>query len=496
MSVLHEIEKLFKIDTMCISERNTVLEASFNLTQEALPDMTTFSAVFNLIPARDMVKITLVLDNGDIVTVNSRSCFPSAEFDALISDVDDETKIDVHIEITKAVENNTFSIYSFQRFAAELLEHDTKEILSTFSNFLSGKKYIVFEILEDGYFFTTETMAFVSGKNSVFDHYAFDRLERLDICNETSNFYNKSDFKLIPDDFSIKINCDKNPFKELFDVFSSVFSLAYISSSASITDNNELDIQIWGQRKVEFTYPIASSKINPAFYHIYRWIYTDGNPADKSILARNIISLHCRYSSLIDLDDKTLSSIQSNYNIYLKENVSKYIELKNELAQFICDVVTKTGDYATLLLCDLKKNLIAILGFLFTVILANIVSDQPLEHIFTYEITAIMEVVIAGSLIYLVICHIESQYKLCKIKRAYNLLKSNYQSLLSDVDLKESFNDDKMINDTVKSVRIGIWLYTGIWLVLLIGFLYVIEKVSSSPIITIWIKQIFFPIGN
>lgn len=40
------------------------------------------------------------------------------------------------------------------------------------------------------------------------------------------------------------------------------------------------------------------------------------------------------------------------------------------------------------------------------------------------------------------------------------------------------------------------FVYTGIWLVLLIGFLYVIEKVSSSPIITIWIKQIFFPIGN
>ena len=42
----------------------------------------------------------------------------------------------------------------------------------------------------------------------------------------------------------------------------------------------------------------------------------------------------------------------------------------------------------------------------------------------------------------------------------------------------------------------SIWLYTGIWLVLLIGFLYVIEKVSSSPIISIWIKQVFSLIGN
>lgn len=209
----------------------------------------------------------------------------------------------------------------------------------------------------------------------------------------------------------------------------------------------------------------------------------------QSILARNIISLHCRYSALTDLDEKTLSSIQSNYQIYLKDNVSQYIDLKNKLAQFICDVVSKTGDYATMLLGDLKKNLIAIFGFLFTVILANIVSDQPLQNIFTREITVILEVVIAGSVIYLIICHIESQYKLCKIKRTYYLLKDNYKGLLSDVDLQESFNGDKIITDTVRSVERGIWIYTIIWFVFLIVLLLILEHISSSPVITIWINN-------
>lgn len=265
--------------------------------------------------------------------------------------------------------------------------------------------------------------------------------------------------------------------------------LAYLSSAAIITENNELNVQILGQRKVEFTYSLLNPKINPEFYRIYRWIYTDGNPVDKSILARNIISLHCRYSALTDLDEKTLSSIQSNYQIYLKDNVSQYIDLKNKLAQFICDVVSKTGDYATMLLGDLKKNLIAIFGFLFTVILANIVSDQPLQNIFTREITVILEVVIAGSVIYLIICHIESQYKLCKIKRTYYLLKDNYKGLLSDVDLQESFNGDKIITDTVRSVERGIWIYTIIWFVFLIVLLLILEHISSSPVITIWINN-------
>lgn len=294
---------------------------------------------------------------------------------------------------------------------------------------------------------------------------------------------------MIPDDFFIKVDFAKNPLTKLFETLCSVLSLAYLSSAAIITENNELNVQILGQRKVEFTYSLLNPKINPEFYRIYRWIYTDGNPVDKSILARNIISLHCRYSALTDLDEKTLSSIQSNYQIYLKDNVSQYIDLKNKLAQFICDVVSKTGDYATMLLGDLKKNLIAIFGFLFTVILANIVSDQPLQNIFTREITVILEVVIAGSVIYLIICHIESQYKLCKIKRTYYLLKDNYKGLLSDVDLQESFNGDKIITDTVRSVERGIWIYTIIWFVFLIVLLLILEHISSSPVITIWINN-------
>ena len=312
MNVLCEMKKMFNVDTMNISERNTVVEISFNLSKATLPDKETFSAVFALIPIRDTMKIALIIDNGDVITVRKNSSFPDKEYSTLVEDVDDETRIDVHIEINKSIESNIFSVYSFEKFTAELLEHDIKEILSFFSHSLTGKEYLVFEILEGNYFFTTESMAFVSKRNSAFN-----------------------------------------------------------------------------------------------------------------------------------------------------------------------------GDFHS----DLKKNLIAIFGFLFTVILANIVSDQPLQNIFTREITVILEVVIAGSVIYLIICHIESQYKLCKIKRTYYLLKDNYKGLLSDVDLQESFNGDKIITDTVRSVERGIWIYTIIWFVFLIVLLLILEHISSSPVITIWINN-------
>ena len=58
------------------------------------------------------------IDNGDVITVRKNSSFPDKEYSTLVEDVDDETKIDVHIEINKNIESNTFSVYSFEKFTA------------------------------------------------------------------------------------------------------------------------------------------------------------------------------------------------------------------------------------------------------------------------------------------------------------------------------------------------------------------------------------------
>lgn len=42
-----------------------------------------------------------------------------------------------------------------------------------------------------------------------------------------------------------------------------------------------------------------------------------------------------------------MASIQTNYNLYLRDNVTQYLELKNKVAEFITDIVSRTGEYAT-----------------------------------------------------------------------------------------------------------------------------------------------------
>lgn len=220
---------------------------------------------------------------------------------------------------------------------------------------------------------------------------------------------------------------------------------------------------------------------NKILYSIYNWIYTDGSPIDKAIIVRNVISLHCKYVSITEIDEKVMASIQSNYNLYLKENVKEYLELKNKVAEFISGTVSKTGEYATGLLDKFKSNIIAIFGFIFTVILANIVSDQPLDNLFTKEITIIIECVLAGSFVYLIICYYQSRYEIKKVYDSYEQLKLNYKEILTEDDLLEIFGDDEMLKEMKNTISKSEKIYLGIWIIFLIGAFAVVEIVSVSP---------------
>lgn len=226
-------------------------------------------------------------------------------------------------------------------------------------------------------------------------------------------------------------------------------------------------------------------------YKIYDWIHSGGNPIDKAIIARNIICLHCKYEPPLNMDERVLASIQSNYNLYLKDNVAQYLELKNKMAEFISDTVSRTGEYATELLDRFKTNLIAVFGFLFTVILADVVSDQPLDNIFTRDITAILELVLAGSLVYLFICYKQSQYQMKKVYESYESLKKSYKGILAQEDIEECFQNDEVLFEMKKSVKKSEITYLVLWICFLLSLLVIIENISEDPIIWSFVKKIF-----
>ena len=173
------------------------------------------------------------------------------------------------------------------------------------------------------------------------------------------------------------------------------------------------------------------------------------------------------------------------------------LDLKNKVAEFISETISKTGEYATGLLDKFKANIIAIFGFMFSVILANIVSDQPLDNIFTKDITTLAECVIVGSFVYLVICYLQSCYEIQKVYDGYNQLKQNYNEILTEDDLHEIFGNDEILITMKKTISKSKKIYLGIWILFLIGALIVVEYLSSSPntqYIIDFIKRIYMSV--
>ena len=195
----------------------------------------------------------------------------------------------------------------------------------------------------------------------------------------------------------------------------------------------------------------------------------------------------------MELDDTVIASIQSNYKLYLKNNVKEYLELKNKVAEFINNTLAKTGEYATALLDKFKSNLIAIFGFLFSVILANIVSDQPLDNIFTRQITVLMESVVLGSFVYLCICYGQFRFEVKKVYESYEYLKANYESILTVEDIREIFNNDKMLTTMKETIKRSEIFFVSVWIISLIGAIFVIEYLSNAPTSPI-VKDLFLKI--
>ncbi len=475
--MLAELIQAATITDTVVSERMKVYEASFKFQVENAPEYSYFLNIIQEVSQRDKIKITLQDETERIydLLVADEDGYKSFIKDTLA----DET-IDVRVRIDKQVVGNHFSIYSFDEFAKDILSLSVEDVMIAFSNLLKqSPNYLVFDVYSPVTMFATKTMFFVPSGNGMVNT-EFNRVRRMEDCKEVSYFYNFDVYEVLPDDFKITIDYENNPLTELFQKIMVLLSISFIATSSTIS-GSQLKGIINGQRTMEYCCDINQLPGNKILYSIYNWIYTDGSPIDKAIIVRNVISLHCKYVSITEIDEKVMASIQSNYNLYLKENVKEYLELKNKVAEFISGTVSKTGEYATGLLDKFKSNIIAIFGFIFTVILANIVSDQPLDNLFTKEITIIIECVLVGSFVYLIICYYQSRYEIKKVYDSYEQLKLNYKEILTEDDLLEIFGDDEMLNEMKNTISKSEKIYLGIWIIFLIGAFAVVEIVSVSP---------------
>ena len=468
-------------DLLSMLDDGLFFEAKYTIRGCNLPDYEMYHTLSCAIPSRDNWR--LVIESPDeLFSLTNKSVLEAnkiGEYANFRNNVEPNDVLSLALSIEKKESDLIITIYSFDKFVQALLSKNPLDVMSFFSRTMKCKEFVTFEVLDKDILISTSTMLFTNASSDNVRN--FNRKKRLHDCQLLSYFNSGNGIELLPDDFHIENEPTNNPLRSLFEKLESFLSLLYISNTASI-EGGFLKCMISGHRNLNFDVKLDLSDIvNAELFHIYSWIFTDGNVADKALIARNILSLHCRYNSILRVDESIFSTILANFSLYLKDNVQSYLELKNKLSEFICNVVCQIGERSTELLDSMKKNIFAVFGFLLTVVLANVVSERPLDNIFTSDVCLVLEGILLGSLVYLVICIYESTYKLEKTKKGYETLKNNYNDVFSDKELNEIFKNDVELKNAVKHINKNMIIFTSIWaLGIIIGFITVSVKFISN----------------
>ncbi len=480
-----EIKRIFKCDDINISERLNTVEASFFIEFQKLPSIKELQYVFSIVPTRDILELTMKNDSDDIIQITN-SQVENADILKLTDGLSFDDKIDVSIRIDKNDSDSKFSIYDFDSFSNDLIKRTTIEVMKWFSDCLKHKDFLRFEVFDYDISFATRTLAFESSSEAIFNP-KVNRLQRLRSCRENACFYNMNTYEIIPDDFVVEgVMRGGDKLKSLFGKLATILSLIYVVSSSSISDN-DINLQINGQRTTNQMVSLKNIEEDEKWISIYNWIFTDGNPTDKMLIAHNVMSLYCKYESFLSIDETMFDAIKTNYNLYLRTNVSQYLDMKREIGKFIQNIVAQVSDYALSILGKFKANLIAIFVFLFTVVLTDIGTAQNWEDIFTKHTIYIIELFALGSMVYMVICIFETIYKLKKVRIGYEELKDNYKDVLSNLEINEAFQDDRLFDDVNKSAKSGLIGWSIAWGVLLLLCVLIIEIFTTNHGLIVWL---------
>jgi len=205
-------------------------------------------------------------------------------------------------------------------------------------------------------------------------------------------------------------------------------------------------------------------------------------------LSRNIISIHLTSDSILSIEKGTSNSIKSGYDLYLKENVKQYIEIKNKISEFIQVQSDKSLEITKNMFSMFKTGLWTFTTFFITVFLLRVLSKESVLGAFSKEVYLVSLLLITFSIIYLIISVIEINSDRDRLLKKYSDFKNRYKDLLDKKDLNKILDDDKVKEEEKEYINRKrnqyslFWIFTNILLFIIVTVLFLNNApVSPTP---------------
>lgn len=396
----------------------------------------------------------------------------------------------VKIHIAKYIKENYLSIYDINNFTKYINELSLSQFLEVINN--RFKDFLIFEIQDENYpQWSTNTITFIpknttgkiSGIKSINKENRINNARKL--CYSEIKKYN-----LIPEDLYCSEIDTTNSLQKTFFKACIIYMCSFIFDY-SILKNDIYEYKINGFKtltgKIE-TKIISNIEVDvnscKSIYDIYQWLYLGGSNIDKINIARNIISLNIDCMTF-QLNPLVFESILSNYKIYEKQNVTQYLEMRNQLSELLIDLQEKIMNIMDSFIGDFKKNILTLLSFFISVIVIEVVSKGDFTHGFTNEIIGLSSFFLLMSFGLLIYSRWELTKKLNLYNKHYNQIKERYRDVLSSIELENIFEEcDPQKNDTnTNFVKKQKRYYSLLWLFSIIGlgiFLLIVYLNNNS----------------
>lgn len=390
------------------------------------------------------------------------------------------------LTIWKKLENSTLSIYSLDAFSSYVAGESLKQLLV-----LVGERFadrLIFECLDSMVEFGTGTIQFLSPAGvAAFTPAGRDRASELAVLKENSHAVG-IDSSIVPSDLHLTTRSSYPALNQFFDLATAALSVVFLANSSVLHDGDELEYKLVGYKSIVGRLSIAKlSASTSALYRIYSWAYSAGGNSDRIGLARNVISLHVECLDSIGEGIGLWNAIQSNYQIYLKGNISAYLEVKSRIAELLVEASASAHTAARNLVASLKGGVGVMGTFLLGVVVVNGVKDAGFEGIFSPLYLCVLALILVVSSAWL-------WSEIGAIERALSdsqgaiedVVVAGYSKILDRSEIDESLKvvagrNARYVEDEVKRVRL-IWVCLCLALVtfFLVGALVVGESSSNK----------------
>lgn len=394
-------------------ETAKIVTATYKTVASKMPNVEQLEVKVALIPENDDISLRM-LDIADSNCTVERVTWKDSYSQFLeTQEADDE--IEIELSITK---NGTVcNIYSFDEYWKVVSRKNLAETLKYFADLYSSGTSI-FHVL--------------------------DREIHVSV------FLNRNEIPFVPEDFHVIEKRYGEPVLSLFQKLECVLYLLYIANTSYVVENKlVIQLKIDSGMDIELHDFQSDEKIQ----EIGSWIFSGDSAVERAGIARNILAEKCKTSSdLLNISQDTINSIKSNFVIYQRDTTEQYIETKNRIADNIVELGRQQEDMVQDIVDGLRNNLIAIVTFLITVILAGVDMDKMLQgDSLPYNVRFVTIILIVGSAVYLIASIIGTNFKLKSLERSYNQLKEHYETLLVADDVNTAFGST--YEETVQRVK-------------------------------------------